>query len=468
MLEQSVLADLDPEVLAALKERERDYDAFNKQQDDPPPVAAQPDTNKYNFFDEDDFVKPPPPTQNYMGEDAGEEDPVLDELNRNAYFEKDRFDGRLPSKDGDELRSERSLALSNKSEEDTMEKRRNYVVEIIELAEELNCARRLPDEMTMMAMPFKRLITMWHLYDERVNRSTVMRMVRNAFAIVCIAAGRGVEYFLKRVLNKSFMDWSVWQNSFYAKVTTERLEPGGGIHRPPFDRALQRVLNRFSSVKDLMSGEGSLVVMTCVHVFKEYRRQEDARKAEEDKLEALKKEMRMEQKANLKAQVKEALLEERRNYPVPPSPSPSVGSQSVAAKSVRSAPDFDTQSMLSGHSWDENEEAAQPDPEEEVEAHSPNSPAIIAEEVQSNEVIPSDVQAIQEISEEPETRSPTPPRASPLTAPFHPMNGHISDPMDMNANMDELDELASQATSRTQQSGRKKRNKKEIVPDLVL
>jgi len=457
MLGQAILNDLDPAVLAALKEREKDYDTFNKQSDDevPPPDT---NANKYNFFEEEDdpFVKQPPPTQNYMGADPrGNDDPVLDELNRNAYFERDRYDRRPLSQGGEEVRSERSVALSNKSEEDTMEKRRNYVVEIIELAEELNCVKRLPDEMSMMAMPFNKLVTMWHLYDERVSRSTVMRMVRNAFAIVCIAAGRGVEFFLKKVLNNSFMDWTVWQNNFYAKVTTERPE-----HRPPFDRALQKVLNRFSSVKDLMSGEGSLVVMTCVHVFKEYRRQEDARKAEEDKLQAMRKEIKMEVAAEMKQQVKEAMMEERRNYPMPPSPprpvqaSPSV--RSVA--SVHSAPDFDTQSMLSGHSWERDQDLERETMEEQ--------PYFDQEEIEGENDSPQ-IEEIEEVSE----RQPTPEAQQPISVSpvaTQPLNGQINDPMDIDGDMIQLDELASQATSRTQQSGKKKRNKKEIVPDMVL
>ena len=77
MLEQSILADLDPAVLAALKEREKNYDTFNKQQDDPP-APTDEGADKYNkFFDDDPFVKQPPPTQNYMGTASREEDHVL-------------------------------------------------------------------------------------------------------------------------------------------------------------------------------------------------------------------------------------------------------------------------------------------------------------------------------------------------------------------------------------------------------
>lgn len=464
MLEQSILADLDPAVLAALKEREKDYDTFNKQQDDPPAPPA--DANKYNFFDEeeDPYVKQPPPTQNYMGaESRGNDDPVLDELNRNAYFERDRYDRNNNGGHGEEVRSERSIALSNKSEEDTMEKRRNYVVEIIELAEELNCVKRLPDEMTMMAMPFNKLVTMWHLYDERVSRSTVMRMVRNAFAILCIATGRGVEFFLKKVLNNSFMDWSVWQNNFYAKVTTERPE-----HRPPFDRALQKVLNRFSSVKELMSGEGSLLVMVCVFTFKEYRRQDEARKAEEDKLQAMRKEIKMEVAAEMKQQVKDAMMEERRNYPMPPSPPPLHplrASPSIASN--HSAPEFDTQSMLSRHSWEQDEEPVESEKEHMSESYTHLENEVLEGEHPYEEYKSSP--AIQEVSEveQPETVQEQEQAESPITT--QPLNGQINDPMDIDVEMkNELDELASQATSRTQQSSKKRRNKKEIVPDLVL
>lgn len=458
MLEQSIIDGLDPNVKAALLERQKGHDQFLRGQTE---SEAPSDKDAFHhadfqndFFRDDVDDEPIPPTSRAMGGDDLE-DPLMRDIRKNRTH--NRYGGDEDLADGEDLGSQKSVALTDKSEEDTMEKRRNYVVEIIDLAEELNCYNTLPDEMSMMAMPFKRLVTMWHLFEERVSRANILRMVRNAFAIVCIAASKGLDFFLRKVLNNSFMDFSLWEKSFFAYVTTERKH-----HKPPFDRAFQKIINRFSSIKELMSGEGSLIVMTGMHMYREYKRQEQVRKDAENEANRMRKEAMDEMKAELREQIQREMNEQRRKWPMPP-PSP----VSVAA----SVPEFDTQSLMS-QSADEE----QGDDVVSVAASEPLS-------VQSNRSsLASSASSVNEQKEkspspEPEEEKKGSPTVHKIplvaVAPTIPSSIEaVNDPLNIEVNVDldqydKLDDTVSQATSRTQQS-KKKRAKKVIVPDLVL
>lgn len=432
MLDQSIIDGLDPNVRAALLERTKDHDQFLRGSNDP--VSDHPDYQN-DFFkgtQEDAFI---PPTSKNMN--TGEREGMPEASYADLFPPKAEDDINVMSKYGDDMASENSLALSDKNPEDTMESRRNYVVEIIEFAEELNNYNTLPDEITMMAMPFQRLVTMWHLYEERVSRANILRMVRNAFAIACIAAGKGLDFFLKKILNNSFMDFSLWEKSFFAYVTTERKH-----HKPPFDRAFQKIINRHSSIKSLMSGEGSLLVLTGMHMYREYKRQEQVKKDADDEARRMRKEAMDEMKSELREQIAKEMTEQRLNWKMPP-PSP----ESLA----HSAPEFDTESLMSQV---DNTRIEEEDEEEEEE-----------EEQEASFASGQASETMSQFSENEEKAE----EADAVTADEVIPKVIVPDPLDIEVkvDLDQYDDVTSQATSRTQQS-RRKRTKKTIVPDLVL
>lgn len=461
MLEQSIIDGLDPVVKAALLERQKDHDQFLRGKTEAEDFVnkdtfTHPDFQN-DFFKDDIDDEPIPPTSRTMGD---LEDPLLKNMQSHRSAQHTSLD-RLDNDQEEDLGSQRSLAMTDKSEEDTMERRRNYVVEIIELAEELNCNNTLPDEMTMMAMPFKRLVTMWHLFEERVSRSNNLRIIRHAFAIAVVAAGKGLDFFLRKVMNGSFMDFSLWEKSFFAYVTTERKH-----HKPPFDRAFQKIINRFSSIKDLMSGEGSLLVMTGMHMYREYKRQEQVRKDAENEANRMRKEAMEEMKAELRDQIQKEMNEQRRKWPMPP-PSP----KSVAEAAV---PEFDTQSMMS-QSGDEVHQDEDVASVAESETPSSSSSSSMLHSMGSASAYSRDTSPQPEEKEEDiendEISRPASPVAT-MASTITPTIQEITDPLNIDLNVDldqyeQLDDTTSQATSRTQQS-RKKRAKKVIVPDLVL